>query len=188
MAVMLSSEEAAMNALVTALIFLTAIWASCFAPVTWMHMGKPKADAGGILLGVVVPHLRLWYLGSDVLVVAIFAGSICLFVAGWTEILAPAGPSDRALALAPLALLHWRAYERRPLFYSAAIEIRERGFLYMGDFWPWDQVKSYSWTETPKLTLRLKCIRYIGTYRVNPGQKEADEALLKEKIPAPAGD
>ncbi len=168
------------------LIGLAAVWGSLYSPVLWLHLGRQKPDAGRLLLSVVSPRWRPWYLGSDILVVVMAVASSCLIVANWVWFAATGSSTDYVFPFFALFAVLSRIYEWRPLFSMAPFEIREQGILYMGSFWPWDQVQSYSWTDTPEATLRLKCVGYLGSYRIAPEQQEEVQTLLRQNLPPTA--
>ncbi len=166
------------------LLLLATAWALLYSPVLWLHLGRQKPDAGRLLLGVVMPRRRPWYLGSDILVVVMAVSSSCLIVANWVWTAATGLSTDYVLPFIALFSVLGRMYEWRPLFSMAPLEIREQGILYMGNFWPWAQVQSYSWTDTPEATLRPKCVGNLGSYRIAPEQQADVDTLLRQNLPS----
>ncbi len=173
-----------LDGLAVLLFLLTTVWALLYCPLVWPHLGRQKPDASKLLLGVVMPRWRAWCLGCDILAIVIVAASSCLIVAGWVWFAATGASVAHFFPLFALFGVCWRVSESRPLFATTLIEIREQGIACMGSFWPWDQVESYSWDDTPEATLRLKCVGYLGSYQIAPKQKEELETLLRQNLPS----
>ena len=156
-----------------------SIWSSAQKQSTGQKM-----DAGSLLLSVSLPRWQAWGFGCDLLVVFVVVGSLSVLLAGWVGMAAPEKSTAFSQPFFVIFILFLRLDDRRRIFAPAALEIREHGVVYRDGYWPWEQVKSYSWSDTPAVTLQMKCARSINSYRIAPEQKEEVEALLRKHIRA----
>jgi hypothetical protein len=62
------------------------------------------------------------------------------------------------------------------------VEIREKGIIVDGGFYPWDQLRGYRWDEGKIPTLILRFSRYTSRFGIAPEQKDLIQGILQEHV------
>ena len=137
------------------------------------------ALGGELLLKVPRPRVKRWDTAMSVsgwVGLGLGALSFCLLA------MSRPFPTREFATLLPVLLgLCITVAVTRDTFGRGYLEFREHGIVCGGLYFPWESIREWRWSDSSS-TLHIKLEHEIANYRLQPGDKQAVQMLLEERV------